>query len=72
MLLHDQYPDFDTDYRSRIFMAREKLLGSVESDTLLPDNDLSARNLLNDDQMQVVKGIRKRRLEPVLSRFIPD
>lgn len=72
MLLHDQYTDFDTEYRSQIFRAREKLLGSVESDTLLPDNELSARNLLDDDQLNVVKGIRKRRLEPVLSRFIPD
>lgn len=72
MLLHDQYTDFDTEYRSRIFMAREKMLSSIESQTLLPENELNARSLLNKDQMNVVAGIRKRRLEPVLSRFLPD
>ena len=71
-MLHEQYEDLDPDYRATIFMGRSRLLSSVESHTLLPDNRLNARSLLVDSQMQVVKRIRTRRLEPVLDRFQPD
>jgi len=73
-MLHDTdfYEDFDPDYTSKIFQARKRLLGTVESSTLLPDHDLNARSMLDSDQMSKVAAIRKRRLEPVLSRFVPD
>lgn len=73
-MLHDTdlIEDFDQEYTSKVFRARKRLLATVESSTQLPDSGLSARNMLDDAQMQKVAAIRKRRLEPVLSRFIPD
>ncbi|MCB1173230.1 MAG: hypothetical protein KDK39_06685 [Leptospiraceae bacterium] len=71
-MLHDEYEDFNTEYTSRVFKARQQLVSSIESLTLLPDNSLDARSLLNKDQMQVLQSIRKKRLQPVLHRFIPD
>lgn len=71
-MLHDKYEDFDPEYTSKIFRARKALVGSIEGTTLLPQNDLKARSLLNGMQMEVVKKIRQKRLEPVLNRFVPD
>lgn len=71
-MLHEIYEDMDPDYRSSIFFARKKLLGSIESHTILPDYDLKARGMLNETQMDKVAEIRQRRLAPVLDRFERD
>lgn len=71
-MLHEKYEDFDQEYTSTIFKARRSLLESIESNTLLPENQLNARSLLNSSQLNVVQNIRKKRIEPVLSRFLPD
>jgi len=73
-MLHNDviYEDMDPDYRTRIFYARKKLLGSVESPTILPDNNLNARSLLNDEQLNKVHGIRERKLAAVIDRFSRD
>ena len=73
MLYEDHtYENMDQEYRSQIFRARKKLLGSIESSTILPDYGLKARDLLNSDQLDVVKNIRERKLTAVLDRFIDD
>lgn len=71
-MLHDQYEDFNTDYKTTIFRARKRLIDGIDSTTLLPENQLCARSLLNSSQMEIVESIRQKRLAPVLSRFIPD
>ena len=71
-MLHELYEDMDPEYRSSIFFARKKLLGSIESNTILPDYDLRARGLLNDTQLDKVHEIRQRRLTPVIDRFQRD
>lgn len=71
-MLHELYEDMDPDYRSRIFLARKKLLSSVESPSLLPLQNLSARKLLNTVQLEKVVDIRKKRLRKVIDRFIAD
>lgn len=63
------YEEMDPDYRARIFMARKALLGSLESPTLLPENGLSANDLLSESQLQKVSKIRQRRHAAVMSRF---
>lgn len=68
----EEYEDFDPEYRSRIFLARKRLLGDVESPSLLPASGLAARHLLNDKQLEVMQGIRKKRLHRVLDQFQAD
>ncbi len=63
------YDEMDPDYRARIFMSRKALLGSLESPTLLPENGLSARDLLDDSQLKKISQIRHRRHSPVMARF---
>ncbi len=71
-MLHDTYEDFDPEYTSRVFQARKKLVASVDQ-TLLPENGLLARGLLDDAQLEKVRNIRTRRLSPVIrERFIAD
>ncbi|MCR9143646.1 MAG: hypothetical protein NXI24_15465 [bacterium] len=71
-MLHDIYEDLDPEYTARIFQARKKLVGSVDQ-TLLPENGLLARGLLNDEQLKTVRNIRTRRLSPeIRERFIAD
>ncbi len=72
MMLHETYEDMDPDYQARVFLARRKLVGSIESPTLLPDHGLRARGMLNPAQLEKVKNIRTRRLQPVIDLFIPD
>lgn len=72
MLHDDLYTDMDPDYQSRIFLARRRLVDSVEGPSSLPTSGLCARSLLDDSQLAVVKDIRTRRLAPVLDRFIQD
>ncbi|PKL34993.1 MAG: hypothetical protein CVV45_00425 [Spirochaetae bacterium HGW-Spirochaetae-10] len=45
-----------------MFFTRKKLLGSLESPTILPDNGLTAEDLLSPEQLQKVDEIRQRRL----------
>ncbi|MBX7058708.1 MAG: hypothetical protein K1X75_11640 [Leptospirales bacterium] len=72
-MLHDAlYEDMDPDYQARVFLARQRLVKSVLGETLLPDEGLQARTLLNGVQLDKVRRIRSRRLEPVLDLFIPD
>lgn len=71
-MLHELYEDMDPDYRSSIFLARKKLLGSIENQSILPEYDLRARGLLNETQMDKVAEIRERRLAPVIERFERD
>jgi len=62
-MLHDWiYEELDQDLQWKVFFTRKKVLGSLESPTILPDNGLTAEDLLNDEQMQKVKQIRERRL----------
>lgn len=68
----DLYEDMDPEYRSLIFRARKTLLGNIEDPTLLPENGLSARTLLDDVQLDRVRNIRNRKLASVLNRFSPD
>ena len=50
----------------------KKLVASVDQ-TLLPENGLLARGLLDDAQLEKVRNIRTRRLSPVIrERFIAD
>ena len=71
-MLHDKYEDFDPEYSARIFQARKQLLAGVDQ-TLLPENGLLARGLLDDAQMDKVRNIRTRRLsQRIRQRFIPD
>ena len=72
MLHEDLYTDMDPEYTSRIFLARRRLVDSVEGPSSLPSSGLSARGLLDDSQLAVVKNIRTRRLAPVLDRFTQD
>ncbi len=72
MSTNDLYKDMDPEYSARAFRAGRKVLSSIESDTILPENGLRAGALLNDDQMSVVRNIRERRLAPVLDRFARD
>ena len=67
-----EYADFDPEYRARIFLARKKLLGSLEDPSQIPESGLYARRLLNPDQMNRVAVIRQRRLNPVIKTFKPD
>lgn len=71
---HDDlyYEDLDPDYQAKVFLARQRLVKSVFGETLLPDEGLKARGLLNAAQLDKVHRIRSRRLEPVLDLFIPD
>lgn len=72
-MLHDEiHPDMDPDYRSRIFLARRRLIDTVESATLLPNSGLNARGLLDSGQMAKVQKIRHRRLATVIDRFTAD
>lgn len=72
-MLHDElYTDMDPEYRSRIFLARRRLVDSVEGPSSLPTSGLSARGLLDDSQLAVVREIRTRRLSSVLDRFVRD
>jgi hypothetical protein len=66
------YNDMDPDYRSRIFMARKSLLGSLESPTLLPDYGLKARSLLNEEQWNRMQEIRNKKNSALQGSFIPD
>lgn len=66
------YEDMDPDFRSKLFLARKKLLGGVESPTILPDHGLNARGLLNEAQLATVEKIRKRRLATVMEGFTRD
>lgn len=71
-MLHDKYEDFDPEYTARIFQARKSLVASVDQ-TLLPENGLLARGLLDKEQMDKVREIRTRRLsEEIRERFIAD
>jgi hypothetical protein len=71
-MLHDSYEDLNPDYVARIFRARKTLLGSIDH-SLLPENGLLARGLLNEVQMDRVKTIRTRRLShQILKQFVPD
>lgn len=71
-MLHEIYEDMDPDYISRIFQARKKLVSSIDH-TLLPENGLLARGLLDESQLAKVRKIRKRRMSArIRERFIPD
>lgn len=72
MLHDDLYTDMDPDYHSRVFLARRRLVESVEGPSRLPDSGLSARGLLNDSQLALVSQIRTRRLSRVMDRFARD
>ena len=73
MAHQDLYPDMDPDYTTRVFYARRELLSTVESSTILPENGLNSRGLLDDGQLNKVREIRTRRLQPVvLERFAAD
>lgn len=71
-MLHELYEDMDPEYRSRIFLARKKLLGSLESPTLLPEFGLHAREILNEKQFSRVEEIRKRRLAQLAHALVED
>ncbi|MCB1303415.1 MAG: hypothetical protein KDK37_04035 [Leptospiraceae bacterium] len=64
--------EMDPEYRAQIFFARKQLLGSVESPTILPQNGLFARALLDEKQIKKVEQIRQRRLAAVADRFQAD
>lgn len=70
-MLHE-YADMDPDYKARTFISRKELLSSVESTTILPENGLSARSLLDECQLGKVQEIRVRRLSAVIDRFRKD
>lgn len=62
-MLHDWiYEELDSDLQWKIYFTRKKLLGSLESPTILPDNGLTAEHLLSPEQLQKVDEIRQRRL----------
>ena len=62
-MLHDWiYEELDSDLQWKIYLTRKKLLGSLESPTILPDNGLTAEDLLSPEQLQKVDEIRQRRL----------
>jgi len=71
-MLHELYEDMDPEFKSRVFLARKILLGSVESPTLIPAHGMTARNLLTPSQLEKVKKIRTRRLSRVINQFTPD
>ena len=71
-MLTDIYEDMDQEYRSRIFLARKQLLGSLESPTLLPAYGLNARGVLNPEQLKKVESIRERKNRNLAGSFTPD
>ncbi|MBL8020081.1 MAG: hypothetical protein JNM27_10495 [Leptospirales bacterium] len=70
-MLHE-YEDMSQDYKSALFLERPKLIGTVKSDTLLPENGLRARSLLSDNQFARMQQIRHRTLGKVIQRFEQD
>lgn len=62
-MLHDWiYDELDSDLQWKVFFTRKKLLGGLDSPTILPDNGLTAEDLLTDEQLKKVDQIRERRL----------
>jgi hypothetical protein len=62
-MLHDWiYEELDPQLRWKIYLTRKKLLGSLESPTILPENGLTAEDLLTEEQLTKVSLIRSRRL----------
>ena len=72
MLHDDLHKDMDPDYRSQIFYTRKKMLSDVGSHTILPENGLNARSMLNEWQLNKVLEIRDRKLSAVMDRFARD
>ncbi len=70
-MLHE-YEDMDPNYRAANFLGRKSLIGTIKSNTLLPENGLRARNLLSDAQFLRMEAIRQRTLEKVYNRFERD
>ncbi|WP_210416275.1 hypothetical protein [Leptospira idonii] len=58
----DFYPEMSTELKSS-FIRENHFLSSMESESLLPQLGLKARNLLNSQQMAKLAEIRKRHLK---------
>lgn len=72
-MIHEfMYSDMDPEYRSTLFLARKKLLGSLESPTLLPDYGLNAQGVLNKNQYDRVQQIRRRRFAETLKSALEE
>jgi len=71
-MLHEVYEDMDPDYRSKQFLSRKTLIGTIENSSLLPESGLSARNLLTHAQLKKIDKIRSKRLAGVMERFVRD
>ena len=72
MLPNDLYEDMDPDYRSRLFYTSRKLLSSISAPSILPENELCSKTLLNSSQLERVRKIRGKRLTDVLDSFSMD
>ena len=72
MLPNEEKVEFDPEYSSQLFKTRKKLLASITAPTIFPENGLCARAILNGQQFNLVKEIRKRRLTNVMEHFSSD
>lgn len=61
-MLHDWiYEELDPGLRWKVYLTRKKLLGSIDSPSILPESGLTAEGLLSSEQLNKVEAIRKRR-----------
>ncbi|WP_210413689.1 hypothetical protein [Leptospira ilyithenensis] len=58
----DFYPEMNPELKSS-FTRQDRFFSNIESETLLPQLGLKARNLLDSRQMDKLTEIRKRHLK---------
>lgn len=63
------YEELDPNLHWKVYYTKKKVLKSFDIDTIMPENGLSAKELLNQNQLNKILEIRKRRLEKVFEQF---
>lgn len=63
------YRELDPNLNWKVFITKKKLLASIHQGSIMPENGLTAEDLLNEKQLEKVREIRKRKLSGVFHQF---
>lgn len=63
------YEELDPGLHWKVYYTKKEVLNSITKGTIMPENGLSAENLLNKDQLKKIEEIRRRKLANVFDQF---
>ncbi len=63
------YEELDPELNWKIYLSKKNVLSSLEHNTIMLENGLTAENLLNKKQLEIVREIRKKKMSKVFEQF---